>query len=74
MQLSLAHAGPVRLVVYDMAGRVVKRLLEGEQPAGTRIVRWNARNEAGRLLPPGSYILRLSAGGSVHTRRVQLIR
>ena len=74
VQLSLAHAGPVKLVVYDMAGRRVKGLLDGEQPAGTQLVRWDARDEGGRPLAPGYYVLRLEAGGISATRRVQLIR
>jgi phosphodiesterase/alkaline phosphatase D-like protein len=74
VQLSLARAGHVKLVVYDMAGRRVRRLLDGGQPAGVQLVRWDGRDEGGRLLPAGFYVLRLEAGSIVRTRRLELIR
>ena len=74
VQLSLAHDGHAKLMVFDMAGRRVKRLLEGEQPAGVQLVRWDGRDEGGRLLPAGFYVLRLEVGNTVRARRVQLIR
>jgi hypothetical protein len=59
----------VRLAVYDVLGREVAVLVDGERPAG--------RHEAvldGRMLPSGVYLVRLAAGGEVRTRAVTLAR
>jgi photosystem II stability/assembly factor-like uncharacterized protein len=56
---TLARAGRVRLGVYDLAGRRVRVLEEGERPAGRHDVAWDGRDDAGRLARAGSYRYRL---------------
>jgi serine protease AprX len=52
--------GRVRLDAYDVTGRRVAHLFEGEA-AGSTAVSWNGRADDGRTLPAGMYWLRLSA-------------
>jgi arylsulfatase B len=59
----------VRLVVYDLLGREVLRLVEGTQPAGEHAVTFEARN-----LPSGMYLYQLQAGGVVVTRQMLLLK
>jgi hypothetical protein len=70
IELTLASASPVRLEVLDVAGRVVRRLLETSLPAGTHRVPWNGAGDAGGTLPPGLYFARLHAGGTAATARI----
>jgi len=74
IDLALPAAGPVELAVYDLTGRRVAVLLQGEQPAGAHAVVWQARDDAGRELPSGTYVYRLRAGGEVLTRKLVLVR
>jgi len=67
---SLEAAGPARLSIFDVAGRSVRRLLEGEQPAGTGVLSWDGRDEAGRPVPSGIYFCRLVAGERERVRRL----
>jgi hypothetical protein len=53
----LAQAGPVRLSVHDLTGRLVARLVDGEQSAGPHEVHFD-----GSRLPAGVYLCRLEAG------------
>ena len=49
--------------IFDLAGRRVRLL--GEQrnvSAGTYSIPWDGRDEAGNLVPPGLYALRLRLG------------
>ena len=59
-----AAGGPahVSLVVRDIQGRVVRRLLEGPMPVGVYHVRWDATDRSGRRVRPGAYFLGLEAG------------
>jgi len=51
---------PVRIVLYDVAGRIVRTLA----PAGREsAIQWDGRNSAGRLLPPGVYFARIEGTG-----------
>ena len=51
---------PVALEVYALDGRGVARLDKGLQGAGPQQLVWDGRDEAGRLLPPGLYLLSIA--------------
>ncbi|MSR83398.1 MAG: hypothetical protein EXS58_10820 [Candidatus Latescibacteria bacterium] len=51
---------PVEVEIRDLAGRLVRRLVEGQAVGtGQRLVRWDGRDEGGKLVPPGVYFARL---------------
>ena len=52
----------VRLVLYDAAGRRVRRLAEGFWPAGRHEIPWDGRDDLGRAAAAGVYFARLEAG------------
>jgi hypothetical protein len=69
LRYELPEAAAVHLQVYDLLGRRVTTLVDGEQPAG--------RHEAtldGARLAPGTYFVHLRAGDTVLTQMVQLVR
>ena len=49
----------VRLTVYDVAGRRVRRLHDGPLSAGQHRLAWDGRDDSGRSLASGTYFLRL---------------
>ncbi|MFN8176760.1 MAG: FlgD immunoglobulin-like domain containing protein [bacterium] len=71
-----AHAaGAVtRLEIFDVAGRLVRRLLDSPGITGRREVTWTGLDEQGTLAAPGTYFVRLSAGEERATSRVVLRR
>jgi glucose/arabinose dehydrogenase len=72
LECALAEAGPVRLAIYDIAGREVRRLVDGTREAGAMRVTWDGRDGAGAAVPSGMYLARLDAGG--RSERTRLIR
>ncbi len=72
--LALSHQGPASVGVFDVAGRKVRSLIQGVQPAGERLVTWDGRDDSGARLGAGVYMLRLDAGGHSETRAVRLVR
>ncbi len=56
---NLPDASAVRIRVYDVAGRRVRNLLKGGSPRGS--VLWDGRDDRGRPLPRGIYIIYLEA-------------
>lgn len=66
---TLAAAGPVTLRVFDVLGREVATLVDAVEPAGRREVAFDAAG-----LPGGVYLYRLTAGGTVQTRGMTLLR
>ncbi|MDX1547567.1 MAG: FlgD immunoglobulin-like domain containing protein [Rhodothermales bacterium] len=64
----------VRLEVFDVAGRRVRVLFDGSQPAGTHQVTWDGTDAAGRPVPSGVYLSRLRAGRLVEVHRMLLVK
>jgi hypothetical protein len=64
----------VRIVIHDVAGRVVRRLEEGPRPAGNHQASWDGRDAAGRSVGPGVYFCRVKLGAQVFVRPVVLRR
>ncbi|HPF70819.1 MAG TPA: FlgD immunoglobulin-like domain containing protein, partial [Candidatus Krumholzibacteria bacterium] len=71
----LARPGTVTLEVFDVGGRLVRRLENGTlQSAGRHQVRWDGRDQAGRAAPSGAYFSRLVADGRSETRGMVLVK
>lgn len=59
--LKATHAVEVEVVAYDLSGRPVHRLYRASDRSGPNQVRWDGRDDAGAVVPPGMYLLRLEA-------------
>jgi flagellar hook assembly protein FlgD len=57
-----------------MMGRVVKTMVNSQQNAGFKSVRWNATNDAGSAVSAGLYLYRIQAGEFVQTRKMVLLK
>ncbi|MEM1042493.1 MAG: T9SS type A sorting domain-containing protein [Bacteroidota bacterium] len=66
---ALPEAADVRLAVFDVLGREVALLAEGEYAAGRHTARFEAAG-----LASGLYLVRMTAGGFAETQRVTLAR
>ena len=64
----------VSLRVYDLLGRLVAALDEGEKSAGRYEAVWNGRNASGITAPSGVYLYRLESGGQTETGKMTLLR
>jgi len=59
--------------VYDVAGRLVRRLDHEARLAGIHEVSWDGRDGAGRPVPNGLYFIRASAGFGLEARTKVLV-
>jgi hypothetical protein len=70
----LPSAEVVRLGVYDIAGRLVKTLVDGPTAAGSHEVIWSGANRSGHPAPAGVYFYRIDAGDASQSRKMTLVR
>lgn len=70
IRFELPAAAPVSLAIYDVSGRLVRRLVTGRREAGAHAVTWDGRDEAGSAAAAGVYFYRLRAGADTATRKV----
>jgi hypothetical protein len=71
LSFTLAHAGPLRWEVFDLAGRRVASGARTFDP-GEHVISWDGRDQGGRRVEPGLYLLRWQADGRAGA--VRLIR
>ena len=65
---------PVRLVIYDAAGRAVRTLVNEKQPAGARSVEWNGANERNQRSSSGVYFCVIQVGNERRTQKLVLLK
>ncbi len=71
---SLPREADVRLKVYDVAGRLVRTLVEGRVSAGEGVKIWDGRDDGGLPAADGVYFYRLETGAEILTRKLILVR
>ena len=69
----LPVASPVTLEVFDLLGRKLATLAQGEHPAGAHTVEYDLREAGGEPLRAGVYVYRLRAGTFVERRKLTVL-
>ena len=70
---ALPVAGRATLSVYDVAGRRIAKLVDGELAAGPHAATWDGRDESGRSVPAGVYFYDLVQGGERSAKRMVVL-
>jgi FlgD Ig-like domain len=70
---ALPAAGRAQLGIFDLHGRLVRTLVDGEMSAGDHSVDWDARETSGARVAAGIYWARLQAGEKLLVRRVAVL-
>ncbi len=71
---SLGARVPVRLAVYSPAGTLVRVLVDAPQEATAHAVTWDGRDDLGRSVASGLYLVRLEAGKFSATGKMMLLK
>jgi hypothetical protein len=73
----LREAGSLRLDVFDLRGRLVRRVTAGHREGGVHEFTWRGDDESGRRVGAGAYLVRLEhvgrAGRTVQVRKVVML-
>jgi len=69
IEYALPHSGEVSLIIYNLLGEEISRLVNGQQDAGYHNVSWNASNTSS-----GIYFYRLQSGDFIQTRKMLLLK
>ncbi len=74
IRFSLEAETQVSLEVYDVKGRLLRTLANGPRQPGDHQVNWDGRDDAGRVLPSGTYFCRIESGEDVESLKMMLVR
>jgi hypothetical protein len=64
----------VRVEIYDVAGRCVRRLRDASARRGFRVIEWDGRDDRGIALAGGVYLCRFMGPNVMDTNRLVLVR
>ena len=74
IRYDLPREASVTLRVFSVMGREIRTLVDEVQSAGMQSVVWDGRDNRGKSLASGVYMVRLEAGNDVRMVRVTLMR
>jgi hypothetical protein len=74
IEFSLPVEGVAVLRVFDVAGRLIRRLHDGHAPRGFTAVVWDGTNDTGNQVGSGVYFYQLRAGQTTLTLKMVLLK
>jgi hypothetical protein len=72
IRYSLSAQEKVSLFIYDISGRIVKYLVNGNINPGIYSINWNGRNERGQQVSAGVYFYQLKTKDYTKTNKILL--
>jgi flagellar hook assembly protein FlgD len=74
VKFSLAQSGPVQIVIYDVNGRQVKKLVDGPMDPGSYSVVWDGTNDLSHRVGSGVYWSQMKAGSFVSNKKMVVLK
>jgi len=74
LDFDLPVAGHIRLEIFDVAGRRLRTLLDDRFAAGPHTLSWDGRDDRGRSLPSGVYLIDLRSAAFHARTKLALLR
>ena len=69
MKFTIPVEDHVKIIVYDLQGRIIDKLIDNTMKPGFYKIEWNAENFAS-----GIYFMHLSSGEFVSTQKITLLK
>ncbi len=74
IRYSLQAREHVKIEVYDVAGRLVRTLVNDTRPAGAQTTTWNRTNQYGQQVSSGIYFFRMQTAEQMFVRKAVLLK
>jgi len=74
IRYSLPYATHVSLKIYDVSGRLVSKLVDGEVAPGVHELRWTGKDDVNRRCASGVYFVRFTADQYKASKKMVLIK
>lgn len=70
----LPQTGPVQIKLYNLKGQLVQILADGEKAIGAHQISWDGRDQAGRKVSSGVYLVKLTASKQNATAKMVFVK
>jgi len=74
IQYDLPKSSNVKIVIYDIIGRMIKNLVNNRQSAGFKSIQWDATNNYGNKVSAGVYIYSIETENFSKNKKMILLK
>jgi len=74
IKFDLPEQTHINLIIYDVLGREVVKLIQEEMTAGYQSITWNTRNSFGKPVSAGIYFYQIQTKDFVKTKKMVLLK
>jgi len=74
LRYKLPESGFIELVILDLNGREIKKLVTGVKSSGENSIAWNGLDESGSNVSAGIYFVKLVQGNFTTTHKILLLK
>jgi len=74
ISFAVEHEQRVTISVFDVEGRRVATIANQIFDAGIHSVKWTGRDDAGRTVPSGTYLVQMETGDGAEVGKISLVR
>ncbi|UCF04511.1 MAG: T9SS type A sorting domain-containing protein, partial [bacterium] len=74
IKFNMREKGHVTVRVYNVAGQLVRTLVNEVRDAGPHSIDWKGRNDSGKSVASGVYFYKMDTKNFVQTRKMVLLR
>ncbi len=74
IQFDLGQAQRVRVDVFNLHGSLVRSLSDEELPSGVHSIQWNGKDNSGRAIGSGAYIVVVESALDRHTKKLTMLK
>jgi len=72
IEYNLKESGIINISIYDITGRIIKILVNGEKAKGTHKIIWDGKDESGNIYSSGIYICRIIGKNLIENHKLFL--
>jgi hypothetical protein len=74
IEIQLAETNNLIVSIFDVTGRLINTLVNNKLEAGLYSVEWNGKDQNGRLIPTGAYIVKVVSGKNNHNQKIAFVK
>jgi flagellar hook assembly protein FlgD len=74
IEFSLPKESIVTIKIYNILGKEIKTLVNGEKTAGEHTITWNGMNDNGIQVASGTYLYRINTGNFSQVKKMIFLK
>ena len=66
--------GNIVITIFDLLGRRIRILFDGNQNAGLHKIQWDGLDENGQSLSSGVYVYQIQIGSQIRSKKMMMLK